>query len=53
SMLRSRDRVDAYTLELQNHGLDRAEREVRWLNELITNERKKAESAQQPRDFTT
>ena len=46
SMLRSRDRVDAYTLELQSHGLDRAEREVRWLNELITTERKKAESAQ-------
>ena len=32
-------------LELQSHGLDRAEREVRWLNELITTERRKAESA--------
>ena len=33
------DRLDAYTLELQRHGLDACEREVRWLEELITNER--------------
>jgi len=46
SVIRSKDRVDTYTLELQNHGLDRAEHEVRWLNELITTERKNAESAQ-------
>jgi hypothetical protein len=46
NMLRSRDRVDAYTLELQSHGLDRAEHEVRWLNELISTERKNAEKAQ-------
>jgi hypothetical protein len=26
-------------LQLQQHGLDGAEREVRWLNELIQNER--------------
>ena len=39
SLARSRERVDAYTLQLQQHGLDGAEREVRWLNELITNER--------------
>jgi DNA-binding PadR family transcriptional regulator len=36
---RARDRLDAYTLELQRHGLDAAEREVRWLNELIETER--------------
>ena len=36
---RASDRLDAYTLELQRHGLDAAEREVRWLEELITNER--------------
>jgi len=47
SMKRQRESVDAYTLELQNHGLDRAEHEVRWLNELITTERKNAEVAQQ------
>ena len=36
---RATDRLDAYTLELQRHGLDACEREVRWLEELITNER--------------
>ena len=36
---RASDRLDAYTLELQRHGLDACEREVRWLEELITNER--------------
>jgi DNA-binding PadR family transcriptional regulator len=39
SLSRSRERMDAYTLQLQQHGLDGAEREVRWLNELIQNER--------------
>ena len=29
------ERLDAYTLELQRHGLDACEREVRWLEELI------------------
>jgi DNA-binding PadR family transcriptional regulator len=37
---RARDRMDGYTLELQRHGLDAAEREVRWLNELIETERR-------------
>jgi DNA-binding PadR family transcriptional regulator len=32
---RTRERVDSYTLELQRHGLESVEREVRWLNELI------------------
>jgi DNA-binding PadR family transcriptional regulator len=36
---RAAERVDAYTLELQRHGLDACEREVRWLEELIANER--------------
>src|SRR5258705_13209513 len=36
---RAAERVDAYTLELQRHGLDAAEREVRWLEELIATER--------------
>ncbi|WP_090032773.1 PadR family transcriptional regulator [Cellulomonas marina] len=36
---RARGRVDEYTLELQRHGLDLVEREVRWLDELIAHER--------------
>jgi DNA-binding PadR family transcriptional regulator len=39
TLSRTRERVDAYTLELQRHGLESADREVRWLNELIANER--------------
>jgi DNA-binding PadR family transcriptional regulator len=39
SLARSRERVNSYTLELQRHGLESVEREVRWLNELITTER--------------
>jgi DNA-binding PadR family transcriptional regulator len=38
-LARAAGRLDAYTLELQRHGLDACEREVRWLEELITNER--------------
>jgi DNA-binding PadR family transcriptional regulator len=36
---RTRERVDRYTLEMQRHGLESVEREVRWLNELIASER--------------
>ena len=39
SVARSRERADQYTLELQRHGLESVEREVRWLNELISHER--------------
>ena len=39
AMSRTAERVDTYTLELQRHGLESAEREVRWLNELIDGER--------------
>jgi DNA-binding PadR family transcriptional regulator len=38
-LARAAERFDAYTLELQRHGLDAAEREVRWLEELIAKER--------------
>jgi DNA-binding PadR family transcriptional regulator len=38
-LARTRERVDSYTLELQRHGLESVEREVRWLNELIASER--------------
>ncbi|MHB8274928.1 MAG: PadR family transcriptional regulator [Dermatophilaceae bacterium] len=34
-----RERLDLYTAELQRHGLDSVEREVRWLSELIDSER--------------
>ncbi|MFN0283787.1 MAG: PadR family transcriptional regulator [Kineosporiaceae bacterium] len=37
--LRSRERLDEYTLALQQHGLDAVEGEVRWLTELIDTER--------------
>jgi DNA-binding PadR family transcriptional regulator len=33
------EKLDRYTLELQRHGLESVEREVRWLNELIATER--------------
>jgi DNA-binding PadR family transcriptional regulator len=39
---RSRERVDAYTLELQRHGLESVEREVSWLRNLIDDERSRA-----------
>src|SRR5690606_28118593 len=39
SMARTRERLDDYTLELQRHGLEQVEREVRWLDGLIDNER--------------
>jgi hypothetical protein len=38
-MSTTRGRLDRYTLELQRHGLESVEREVRWLNELIATER--------------
>jgi DNA-binding PadR family transcriptional regulator len=50
ALARTRERVDSYTLELQNHGLESVEREVRWLNELIGRERAEQEQqAQQAR----
>ena len=39
ALQRSRERMDAYTLELQRHGLESVEREVRWLTDLIDAER--------------
>ena len=48
---RTRERVDSYTLELQRHGLESVEREVRWLNELIASERQSgAQPGDHPRD---
>ncbi len=42
AVVRSRDRADQYTTELHQHGLESVQREVRWLNELITQERNTA-----------
>ena len=39
ALARTRERLDRYTLQLQEHGLESADREVRWLTELIENER--------------
>ena len=39
AMQRAREKLDAYTLELQRHGLESVDREVRWLTELIDSER--------------
>jgi DNA-binding PadR family transcriptional regulator len=44
ALARTRERVDSYTLELQRHGLESVEREVRWLNELIASERQSEQS---------
>lgn len=48
ALARTRERVDSYTLELQNHGLESVEREVRWLNELIGRERAQAATESTP-----
>jgi DNA-binding PadR family transcriptional regulator len=57
SLARTRERLDNYTIELQRHGVESVEREVRWLNELIETERAsrgraKGRYADQGRDDT-
>ena len=42
SFARTRERLDSYTSELQRHGLESVEREVRWLDDLIDHERRAA-----------
>jgi DNA-binding PadR family transcriptional regulator len=39
SLRRTQEKLDRYTLELQRHGLDSVDREVRWLTELIDSEK--------------
>lgn len=52
ALARTRERLDTYTLELQRHGLESVELEVRWLDGLISAERStRATSA--PRDENT
>ena len=50
SLARTREWVDRYTLELQQHGLDSVDREVRWLSELIDHERNAAQFPDQSVD---
>jgi DNA-binding PadR family transcriptional regulator len=47
SAARGRERADSYTLELQRHGLESVEREVKWLTELIDRERSGHDNPQQ------
>src|SRR4051794_1008770 len=49
SLSRTRERLDRYTLELQRHGLDSVDREVRWLSELIDHERRRSSGPEQSR----
>lgn len=44
-LAKMRTKLDAYTLMLQEHGLDSVEREVRWLTELIDSERAQQDRA--------
>jgi DNA-binding PadR family transcriptional regulator len=48
SLARTRSRLDRYTLQLQEHGLESVEREVRWLTELIETERRSTRSPAAP-----
>lgn len=48
SLARTRSRLDRYTLQLQEHGLDSVEREVRWLTELIETERRSTQDQSRP-----
>ena len=48
ALARSRERLDSYTLELQKHGLESVEREVRWLSELIDGERRRHPPGEKP-----
>jgi DNA-binding PadR family transcriptional regulator len=49
SMARTRERLDSYTEELARHGLESAEREVRWIEELIATERDTQKTSTSPR----
>ncbi|MCL6549653.1 MAG: PadR family transcriptional regulator [Acidothermus cellulolyticus] len=50
TLARTRERLDSYTLQLQQHGLESVEREVRWLTELIETERQTASRPRAGRD---
>lgn len=52
SVTRTRERLDDYTAALHQHGLESVEREVRWLNELIDDERTRSASSTSTRTST-
>ena len=52
SLRAARDRMDAYTLELMDHGLDAREREIAWLDRLIAAERRST-AGERPRPPAT
>jgi hypothetical protein len=45
AVTRAADRLDQYTAELHQLGLEASDREVRWLNELIDQERTSREKS--------
>ncbi|MCU1658229.1 MAG: Transcriptional regulator, PadR family [Pseudonocardiales bacterium] len=45
TLARTGERLDRYTRQLHEHGLESVDREVRWLTELIENERSDASPA--------
>lgn len=49
AIARAADRLDTYTAELHQLGLEASEREVRWLNELIAHEHQIADVSDDPR----
>jgi DNA-binding PadR family transcriptional regulator len=48
ALARAGEQIDRYTRELHQLGLDATEREVRWLNELIANERAEQDAPGDP-----
>lgn len=40
ALARTKERLDGYTIALQQHGLESVQREVRWLDELIETEKR-------------
>jgi DNA-binding PadR family transcriptional regulator len=48
TLARTGERLDRYTRELHEHGLESVDREVRWLTELIENERINTHPKEEP-----
>ena len=50
SLARAGERLDRYTRELHEHGLESVDREVRWLNELIAHETVRRQHSNIPKE---
>jgi DNA-binding PadR family transcriptional regulator len=48
SLARSRERADRYSMQLQRHGLESVQHEVRWVDELISAERSRPDDPHDP-----